>query len=166
MAPDDELGRENLSLIVGDAMVEMLSMDTVREMQFEDFLLNVNPTDFISTAEKQELANLVIQTATSGAPTKILKNYLVVKKSESYTEAENQIDAIIYKEEKAEADKLAQEREIAMAQSQLASDTQKDIVAEQTSTTMDKAAIDSQTKLGVASINASKQNNSKPPTKK
>lgn len=157
MAPDDELGRDNLTLICGDAMVEMLSMDTVRRMQFEDFLLNLNPTDYISVQEKENLANLVIQTATSGAPTKILKNYLVVKRAESYTEAENQIDAIIAKEEMAEQAKMQADREMALAQSQMNNQTQQQLADTNAQAGLEKAAMDNETKLA---LGAMKNNNS------
>jgi hypothetical protein len=146
MAPDDELGREELSLIVGDAMVELLSMDTVKRAQFEDFLLHLNPSDYNSISEKEQLNNLLLQTATSGMPLQILKTYLAVKRSESLTEAENKIDAMIYREEKIEAEKLAAEREMAMMQSQQASQTQQyqaDVAAE---AGLEKAAMDNETK--------------------
>lgn len=149
MAPDDELGRENLSLQVGDAVTELLSMGVVKRMQFEDFLLSLNTHDYVSVADKQELANLVIQTATSGAPTKILKNYLIVKKAESYTEAENQIDAIIYKEEKAEAERVAADREMAMAQNQMNNQTQMNMTEMNADAGLEKAAMDNQTKLAL-----------------
>jgi hypothetical protein len=160
MAPDDELGREELSLIVGDAMVELLSMDTVKRAQFEDFLLHLNPSDYNSISEKEQLNNLLLQTATSGMPLQILKTYLAVKRSESLTEAENKIDAMIYREEKIEAEKAAAEREMAMMQSQQASQTQQyqaDVAAE---AGLEKAAMDNETKQ--LSLFAKMQEGNKP----
>jgi hypothetical protein len=146
MAPDDELGREQLSLIVGDAMVELLSMDTIRNAQFEDFLLHLNPSDYNSISEKEQLNNLLLQTATSGMPLQILKTYLAVKSSESLTEAENKIDAMIYKQEKMEAEKAAAEREMAMMQSQQASETQQYQADVAANAGLEKAAMDNETK--------------------
>ena len=160
MAPDDELGRENLSLQVGDAVAELLAMDTVKKMQFEEMLLTLNPNDFINLSDKQELADLVIKTATAGAPTKILKNYLVVKRAESFTEAANQIDAIIYKEEKAEAERLAQEQQIAMAQNQMNNQTQQEMTNTNADASIEKQAMSDDTKMA---MNEQKLMNSAPP---
>lgn len=147
MAPDDELGRENLALQVGDSVTELLSMDVVKNMQFEDMLLTINPNDYNSAQMKENLSNLVLQTATSGMPTKVIKNYLVVTRAESLTEAENEIDAIIYKEEKAEAEKLAVDREIAMAQNQANNATQERMTQTTAQAGLEKTAMDNETKL-------------------
>jgi hypothetical protein len=167
MAPEDEqYGMDSLSLIVGDGMAEMMSMDVIRQAQFEDFLINLNPNDYASEAVKQELAQVALQSASSGMSTKVLKNYIKVKQSDTLTEAYNYLEAEIFKEEKREDEQMLAQQEQQMAQAQLAAQTQKDIVANQTNTTMDKAELESDTKLGVAEINASKQNNSKPQPKK
>lgn len=163
LAPDDEIGRENLALQVGDAVTELLSMDVVKRMQFEDMLLTMNPSDFNSLESKNNLANLVIQSATSGAPTKILKNYLVVTRAESLTEAENQIDAIIYKEEKAEAERLAVEQQIAMAQNQANNATQERMTQTTAQAGLEKTAMDNETKLlDTALRNSQKEKTPKP----
>ena len=96
---------------------------------------------------KENLSNLVLQTATSGMPTKVIKNYLVVTRAESLTEAENEIDAIIYKEEKAEAEKLAVDREIAMAQNQANNATQERMTQTTAQAGLEKTAMDNETKL-------------------
>jgi uncharacterized protein (UPF0335 family) len=147
-------------------MAEMMSMDVIRQAQFEDFLINLNPNDYASEAVKQELAQVALQSASSGMSTKVLKNYIKVKQSDTLTEAYNYLEAEIFKEEKREDEQMLAQQEQQMAQAQLAAQTQKDIVANQTNTTMDKAELESDTKLGVAEINASKQNNSKPQPKK
>jgi hypothetical protein len=150
LAPDDELGRDTLSLVVGDNMVELLSMETVKRSQFEDFLLNLNPNDYISLTDKAELQQLIIQSATSGMPLKVLKSFLTIKSSESLTEAENKIDALIYKEEKAEAEKMAAEQELALIQSGQANQTQENIAATAAEAGLEKTSMDNETKrLGI-----------------
>lgn len=146
LAPEDELGRDSLSLIVGDDMVELLSMDVVRKSQFEDFLLSLNPTDYNSVEEKNQLMNLVMQTATSGAPAKILKNYFIVKNSESLTEAENKIDALIYKEEMAEKQRQEQEMQMAQMQAQQNNAAQMGMAELNAQAGLEKAAMSEETK--------------------
>jgi hypothetical protein len=147
MAPDDELGREKLSVIVGDAAAELLSMDEVRRSQFEDFLLDIDPTDYSSEKDKAELTQLMIQTASSGAPRKVLKDYIALKRIESLTEMQNYLDAEIYKDDKREAERLAAEQEMAMMQNQNNNATQEALVDKQTNASLEKAAMDNQTKL-------------------
>jgi len=152
MAPDDEMGRENLSLIVGDAMVEMLSMDIVRKMQFEDMLLSLNPTDYISQADKAEITQVVLQTATSQQPTKVLKNYLKMKKEESLTEAINYLEAEIYKEEKQAAEIRAHEEELALITNQNNNATQQQMTETNADAGLEKAAMDNETKLRLGAM--------------
>lgn len=166
MAPEDDLGQESLSLIVGDGVAEMMSMDVIRQAQFEDFLINLNPNDYASEAVKQELAQVALQSASSGMSTKVLKNYIKVKQSETLTEAFNYLESEIYKEQVREDEQIAQQQEMQLQQAELAAQVQNDVIDKQTSTTLEGKVIDSQTKLGVAEINASKQNNSKPQPKK
>jgi hypothetical protein len=146
MAPDDEMGMDSLSLIVGDGTAELLSMETVRKAQFEDFLLNLNPKDYMALTEKEKINNLLLQVGTSGMPLQILKAYFSVSQAESLTEAENKIDALIYKEEKKEAEKIAAEREMAMIQSQQASDTQRYQADVAANAGLEKAAMENETK--------------------
>ena len=166
LAPDDEIGRDTLSLVVGDNMVELLSMETVRRSQFEDFLLNLNPNDYISLTDKAELQQLIIQSASSGMPLKVIKSFLTVKRSESLTEAENKVDALIYKEEKAEAERMAAEQELALIQSGQANQTQENIAATAAEAGLEKSTMDNETKrLGIMAKMQEQRNKPKPPTK-
>ena len=147
MAPDDELGRDNLALIVGDGVAEMLSMDVVKRSQFEDFLLHINPSDYLSIQDKAELTQLMIQVASSQQPTRVLKNYMALKKTESLTEAYNYLEAEVAKEEMQEAARLEQERQIALAQNQNNNATQEQLAAINANAGLEKAAMDNETKL-------------------
>jgi hypothetical protein len=147
MAPDDELGREHLQLLVGDAMVDLLSMDTVKEMQFEDFLLALNPTDYVGEAEKAKLSELALSVATSGASRQILKDYLKLDSLDSKTEQINYLEAEIYKDEQREAAQMQAEREAKMAQAELAANAQQQLGQLQSDTTLENTAMNNMAKM-------------------
>ena len=126
-AAEDEEGREHLELLVGDALVEIFNIEEVKRMAMEDFILTLDVDNYAHEQQKTELKNLVLQIATSGAPRKILKDYLKLDQLETKTEQINYLEAEIYKDEMAE--RQAQEQQMAMQQYQadLNAQTQRDI---------------------------------------
>lgn len=163
MAPDDELGRETLSLVVGDATTELLSMEVVKKMQFEDMLLALNPTDYISAQDKSDITQIALQTASSQQPTKVLKNYIKLKQVESLTEAYNYLEAEIFKEEKQAQEQMAQEQELAILQNQANNATQERLAQTNAQAGLEKTAMDNETKLiDIALRNSQKDKTPKP----
>lgn len=159
-APNDELGREHLSLIVGDNAVELMSMDVVRRMTFEDFLINLNPNDYMSAQTKAELAQIALQSASSGMPTKVLKNYVKIKQLETLTESFDYLDSEMYKEQAREDAQIAQQQEMAAIQAQEANDAQRDIAAIQANAGLEKQAMSDDAKIEQAML--AQQNKQQP----
>lgn len=112
MAPDDDMGRDTLALLVGDSTTELFSMDLIREMQFEDFLLNLNTNDYMNIEAKERYGNIILQTAANN-PT-ALKDYVMIDKLDTKTEIQNYLEAEEYKKE--EAAKAQREAELLAAQ--------------------------------------------------
>ena len=149
MAPDDELGRENLALIVGDGVTDLLSMDVVKKAQFEDFLLTLNPSDYIAAQDKAELSQLMIQIASSNQPIKTMKTYIKLKQTESLTEAYNYLESEMEKEQMQEEARMAQEQEMAMAQNQMNNQTQQQMTETNAQAGLEKQAMADDTKLAL-----------------
>lgn len=99
MAPDDDMGRDTLALLVGDSTTELFSMDLIKEMQFEDFLLNLNTNDYMNIEAKERYGNIILQTAANN-PT-ALKDYVMIDKLDTKTEIQNYLEAEEYKKEQA-----------------------------------------------------------------
>ena len=158
MAPDDDMGRENLALVIGDAAVEMISMDTMRKMQFEDFLLNFDPTDYQSEQDKAELTQLAIQLASAQQPRKVLKDFLKLKKLDSTTEIINYLEAEIYKDEIREQQQMEAQMANAQANTAMNNQAQENIAAMQSETTLEKTAMDNYAKI----LASRQKGNSKP----
>ena len=98
MAPDDDMGRDTLAL-VGDSTTELFSMDLIREMQFEDFLLNLNTNDYMNIEAKERYGNIILQTAANNPSA--LKDYVMIDKLDTKTEIQNYLEAEEYKKEQA-----------------------------------------------------------------
>jgi hypothetical protein len=159
-APNDELGRESLSLIVGDNMVELMSMDVVQRMSFEDFLINLNPNDYNSVDKKARLTELIGQVATSGAPLKVIETYVAAEQAETLTELRNFIETTIYKEQAREDAQLAQQQQMQMQQAENANNAQRDIASIQANAGMEKQAMSDEAKIEQAML--SQQNRQQP----
>ena len=99
MDPNDEQGQDSLSLIVGDGVAEMMSMDVIRAMQFEDMLLSLDSNDFTTLEDKQRYENFILQFAATGQTS--FKDYIMVDKLDSKTEIINYLEAEEYKKERA-----------------------------------------------------------------
>lgn len=151
-APNDELGRESLSLIVGDGVVELMSMDVVERMTFEDFLINLNPNDYMSADKKARLTELIGQVATSGAPLKVIETYVAAEQAETLTELRNFVETTIHKEQVREDEQIAQQQEMQMLQAQQANNTQKDIVETQANAGLEKQRMADEAKLAQTMI--------------
>jgi hypothetical protein len=101
MAPNDDKGQDALSLIVGDSVTEMLSMDVIRGMEFEDMLLSLDSNDFTTLEDKQRYEAFILQFAATGQTS--LKDYIMVDKLDSKTEIINYLEAEEYKKAMAAA---------------------------------------------------------------
>jgi len=129
--PETLEGQEQLSLIIGDSMTTLLSMETLREMQFEDFLLNLDPKDIITEDDEREIKSFAAQLAGAGALS--MRDFIKIKRLNNMAELEN------YFEEK---EIQAQQREEAAAQVQQQSVAQNAEVAAQTQKDVTNAQID------------------------
>lgn len=101
MAPNDQQGQDALALIVGDSVTEMLSMDVIKAMEFEDMLLSLDSNDFTTIEDKQRYEAFILQFAPTGQTS--LKDYIMVDKLDSKTEIINYLEAEEYKKAMAAA---------------------------------------------------------------
>jgi hypothetical protein len=157
MAPDDELGREHLQLVIGDAIVESLSMDTVREMQFEDFLLALSPNNYVNETEKAKLADLTIQVATTGGSRKILKDYIKLTQLDTTTEQLNYLEAEIYKDEAREDAQMQAQMQAEQERAALQAETQESIAGQQIQGALEGKAMDNSVKMAMERSRQPKQ---------
>ena len=157
MAPDDELGREHLQLVIGDAAVESLSMDTVRDMQFEDFLLALSPNNYVNDAEKAKLADLAIQVATTGGSRKILKDYIKLNQLDTTTEQLNYLEAEIYKDEVREDAQAQAQLQAQQERAALQAQTQEQIAGQQVQGALEGKAMDNAVKMAMDKSRQAKQ---------
>lgn len=118
---------DDFSLVVGDSMVEIMKLEQIKKMQFEDFLLDLNPKDLLSQQDKAEITQIALQTASSGGSVRTLKNFIALKKTESLTEAYDYLEAEIVKEEERERIAAEQQQQLAMAQNINNNQTQENI---------------------------------------
>lgn len=102
MAPDDELGRENLSMLIGDGLTELLGMEDVRRAQFEDFDICLMPDNYSGETDKNNLIDLMKQVASGQMPRKVLLDYIKLNRIDSRTEQENYLEEQIYNDDQKE----------------------------------------------------------------
>lgn len=135
--PDKEEG--NLPLVIGDAMVEVLKSEDVRKMQFEDFLLDINPSDVMTEQEKEGLKQFALGLAQNGAMTisQYIKLLQIDNKSQMYdffTAVEKRKEIIAQQQQQAQMEQQ-------MAQAQMAQDTQLQQADIQAQAGLDKEAM-------------------------
>jgi hypothetical protein len=135
--PEKEEG--NLPLVIGDAMVEVLKEEDVRKMQFEDFLLDINPSDVISEQEKEGLKQFAMSLAQNGAMTisEYIKLLQINNKSQMYnffTAVEKRKEIIAQQQQQAQMEQQ-------MAQAQMAQQTQLEQADIQAQAGLDKEAM-------------------------
>lgn len=115
-------GEGNLSLVIGDAMVEVLKREDIKKMQFEDFLLDINPSDVMTEQEKEGLKQFALGLAQNGAMTisEYIKLLQLDNKSQMYdffTAVEKRKEIIAQQQQQAQMEQQ-------MAQAQMAQNTQ------------------------------------------
>jgi len=113
MPKEDE---EQLALIVGDAAVELMQMETFREMRFEDFLLTLDPTGVFDEADKAQLQQLAMALAQNGAIT--MSEFIKLKQLENKDEAYSYFQSIELRK-KREAE-MQQQQQMQLQQEQMA----------------------------------------------
>lgn len=112
MLPETQEGVDNLAVMVGDATVEMLSMDTIRQMQFEDFLLALIPNDIATEEDKKFLRDLAMQLASAGQFS--MADAIKMKKLDTVSQLDDYFEYVEMKRQQRE--KEAQDNQLAVAQ--------------------------------------------------
>ena len=97
----------DLNLVIGDAMVEVLKLDDMKRMQFEDFLLDLNPDGVLQEQEKEQLKTFAAALAQNGAMS--ISNYIKLLQIDNKSEMFNYF-------EKVEKEKQIREEQMQMAQ--------------------------------------------------
>ena len=97
----------DLSLVIGDAMVEVLKLEDMKKMQFEDFLLELNPNGLLQEQEKEQLKQFAAALAQSGAMS--VSNYIKMLQIDNKTQMYNYF-------EKVEKEKQIREEQMQRAQ--------------------------------------------------
>ncbi len=118
--PENNLGKDKLSLIVGDVATELLSMEDVRKIQFEDFLMKLVPNDVVSEQEKQQYMQLALQLASTGMFT--MRDYIKLKRMDNLKQMEDYFEVVEIRREQRE--KEAQQAQIEAAQANSAQQAQ------------------------------------------
>lgn len=152
MAPYDELGRDNLSLIIGDSLATLLDMKTVKEMSFEDFLFDLDTDNFADEKKKADLIGLTIQTAGSPQARKVLKDYVKLNKLDTFTEMDNYLEAEIFKDNSREDQQMQAQQDAAAQNSQVVAESQKAIADTQSMLTKYVADQNNATKAAEAKL--------------
>ena len=111
--------KDTLTILVGDAKVEMLKMDDVKEMSFEDFCLGLSLEDFMTDQERQALIQFYMQRASASADPEDEQVMVKLMQIKSKTEFNDYVESVI-------TAKLARKQQEMMAQQQ-----QQQMMAEQ-----------------------------------
>lgn len=127
--PETEEGKEYLSMMVGDSSATLLSMDTIREMSFEDFMLSLDPKDIITEDDEKEIKAISAQMAAAGILN--MRDFIKIKRTNNMAELENYFEEKELKQQAQEA--AAQEQQLASVQqnAQLAAETQQQVTEQQ-----------------------------------
>jgi len=120
----------DLTLVIGDAMVEVLKLEDMKRMQFEDFLLDINPDGVLQEQEKEQLKQFASALAQNGGMS--ISNYVKLLQIDNKSEMYNYFEKV---------EKEKQMREEQMQQAQLQAQ-------------MQQAQMQQQGKENVAAINA------------
>ena len=97
----------DLTLVIGDAMVEVLKQGDMKRMQFEDFLLDINPDGVLQEQEKEQLKQFAAALAQNGAMS--ISNYVKLLQIDNKSEMYNYF-------EKVEKEKQMREEQMQQAQ--------------------------------------------------
>ena len=97
----------DLNLVIGDAMVEVLKLEDIKKMQFEDFLLELNPNGLLQEQEKEQLKQFAAALAQNGAMS--VSNYIKMLQIDNKTQMYNYF-------EKVEKEKQIREEQLQQAQ--------------------------------------------------
>lgn len=89
--------KDKLSLVVGDVGAALLSMEQVKKMQFEDFLMKLIPNDVVSETAKREYMQLALQLSSNGMFT--MRDYVKLRKMENLNDIENYFELVEIKRE-------------------------------------------------------------------
>jgi len=97
----------DLNLVIGDAMVEVLKLEDIKKMQFEDFLLELNPNGLLQEQEKEQLKSFAAALAQNGAMS--VSNYIKMLQIDNKAQMYNYF-------EKVEKEKQIREEQMQQAQ--------------------------------------------------
>ena len=135
--PDKE--DSDISLVIGDTAVELLKMEEFKRMQFEDFLLALNPDDVISEQEKEGLKTFAAALAQNDRMS--VTDYIKLIQLQSKDEMYNYFEKVEKMRQMREEQLQQQQLEAQMAQANAANQTQENIATIQANAGLEKQAM-------------------------
>jgi hypothetical protein len=107
----------DLNLVIGDAMVEVLKLEDIKKMQFEDFLLELNPNGLLQEQEKEQLKQFAAALAQNGAMS--VSNYIKMLQIDNKTQMYNYFEKVEKEKQIREEQMQQAQMEAQMAQTQM-----------------------------------------------
>ena len=129
----------DISLVIGDTAVELLKMEEFKRMQFEDFLLALNPDDVISEQEKEGLKTFAAALAQNDRMS--VTDYIKLIQLQSKDEMYNYFEKVEKMRQMREEQMQQQQLEAQMAQANAANQTQENIATIQANAGLEKQAM-------------------------
>lgn len=117
----------DLNLVIGDAMVEVLKLDDMKRMQFEDFLLDLNPDGVLQEQEKEQLKTFAAALAQNGAMS--ISNYIKLLQIDNKTEMFNYFEKVEKEKQIREEQMQMAQMEAQMAQTQMQQEGKENVAA-------------------------------------
>jgi hypothetical protein len=107
----------DLNLVIGDAMVEVLKLEDIKKMQFEDFLLELNPNGLLQEQEKEQLKQFAAALAQNGAMS--VSNYIKMLQIDNKTQMYNYFEKVEKEKQMREEQMQQAQMEAQMAQTEM-----------------------------------------------
>jgi hypothetical protein len=109
---NDDLNDEYMSVVIGDAMVEVIKSGDLKDASMETFNIGLTIDDFISEQERMQLMQVALQMASAGAIS--MSDYTKMLQCTTKSQLQTYFDYVEYKKEKAA--QQAQEAQMMAAQ--------------------------------------------------
>jgi hypothetical protein len=109
---NDDLNDEYMSVVIGDAMVEVVKSGDLKDASMETFNIGLTIDDFISEQERMQLMQVALQMASAGAIS--MSDYTKMLQCTTKSQLQTYFDYVEYKKEKAA--QQAQEAQMMAAQ--------------------------------------------------
>ena len=107
----------DLNLVIGDAMVEVLKLEDIKKMQFEDFLLELNPNGILQEQDKEQLKRFAEALAQNGAMS--VSNYIKMLQIDNKTQMYNYFEKVEKEKQIREEQMQRAQMEAQMAQAEM-----------------------------------------------